>query len=357
VVSRLATAGTGSNLYGGVGGLDLYRADMREYNRLAGIAAGQGVITLAAQRAIAALTGEQLVTWRQKTPEEIQANNRQRVANNGVLIRDANRLWDEIKELREYVDSKNGFIQTGLGDAYVIVRLIGSIDARGQITGAGAALRDALNMPDVEYSKIDKVKAAYAKADDYVKQLRPKGANVVAHLRQKREDGYAVFGQMSTVAGFIPVIGKPLSITLNTFDAGMRYMSGDISAAEATAKALTGIVGGTLGSKIAGSGSLVSQAMRSTVASATFSLTKDLARILSDPKLSGEQRSEAIRLAVAKALLGAFQSGVSKAVTGGIAQSESEKSEIYSKFYELGEKFGIDKYVMEPILEKLKPRE
>ncbi len=355
VESRLATAGTGSNLYGGVGGLELYRADLREYNRLAGVAASQGVIGLESQRAIADLTGEQLVTWRQKTPEEIQANNRERVRKNGALIADANRLWNEIKALREYVDSKNGFVQTGLGDATVVVRLIGGISQRGRITGAGGALRDALNMPDVEYSKIDKVRAAFNTADSYVKQLRPRGANLVEHLRQKRENGYDLFGKMATVAGFIPVIGKPLALTLNTFEAGARYLSGDITAAEAVAKSVTGIVGGALGSKIAGAGSMVSQVMRSTVYSATSGLVVDLSRILSNPKLTGDQRSEAIRKAMAKMVIEAFQSGVSKAISGGIGMNDdASKAKLYEQFWSLGEKFGLEPYVMKPILEPLK---
>lgn len=355
VQSRLATAGTGQNLYGGVNGLEAYRNDMREYNRLAGVAAQQGVIPLSTQRAISSFTGEQLVTWRQKTPEEIAANNRARVQQNGDLIRKANDLLRELRELRQYVDSKNGFVQTGLGDASVIVRLIGGISARGQMGGILGTLNAALSMPDTEYQKIDRVRAAYISGNSYITQLRPRGANTVAFLREKRENGYNMLGRVASVAGFIPVIGKPLSITLTNLEGGMRYLSGDITASEAVAKGLSSIVGGTLGKKIVGTGSLVSQSIRSTLYSMTNSLTVDLARILSDRNLNGDQRSDAIRKAIGRAVLSSFQAGVSKAVSGGIAMNDNEtRAKVYEQFKSVGEKYGLEPYVMKPILDQLK---
>ena len=355
--SRLATAGTGQNLYGGVGGLDTYRSDQSEFNRLAGVAANQGIIPLATQRAISAFTGEQLQTWRQKTREEIDQNNRDRVSKNGDLIRRANALLNEIKELRQYVDSKNGFVQTGLGDASVIVRLIGGVSARGHLDGAGGALNYALNMPDVNYQKVDKVQEAYRVAWGYITQLRPRGANTVEYLRNKREEGYALLGQASTVAGFVPVIGKPLSIALTNLEGGMRYLSGDISGAEALAKSLSSLVGGTLGKKIVGTGSIVSQSMRSAVQSFSSSLTVDLAKILSNPRLTGDQRDEQIRLAVGRAVVGAFNSGVSKSISGGIAMNDdAARAEMYEQFKSIGEKFGLEPFVMKPILAQLQPR-
>ncbi len=168
--------------------------------------------------------------------------------------------------------------------------------------------------------------------------------------------GTGVLGKAATVAGFVPGIGKPLAVALKSFEAGTRYLSGDWSAAQAVASALSELIGARYGKAITGSGSIAEQAFRSAGFEVTKHLSIELGRILSDATLSPEQRANALRGAVAGALIKGLQGAVSKALSGGLklGVSDEQRAAVYEQFKAVAEKLGLAPALVDPVLKPLK---
>jgi hypothetical protein len=290
-----------------------------------------------------------------KTPAQVTAANRARNAAAADVFEQATAVLAEAQDLRQWVDKEHGWIGVGWGIGSVIVRCVGALaDTGGVLGGAAQTLQDKLALPDTDANKRDEVKVAIATVDAQLKQLRHKGGNAATDLAALREGGFELLDRAASAAGFIPGIGKPLSVALTATEATLRYASGDWTASEAVVKTLVSVVSAKFGEQIAGEGSLAAQSLRTFAFKAIAGATGELTGILTNRELTAEQRTEAVKAAIAKCIAEAFVEAITR-ITGGAIKlrSAEEGREAYVFLHEAAVKLGVVQLVYGP-LEELK---
>lgn len=332
-----------------------FEQDLAVYHRQLEIAAQTGVISL--HGAIEA--GARASAWKRayapKTPGQVTAANVARNAAATDVFAHANAVLEEAQELRRWVDKEHGWINVGWGFYSVVQRCIGEVtDTAGVVGGAARTLQDRLALPETDANKRDLVQAAAKIVEGYLAQLRHKGGSAAADLAELREQGFELLDRASSAAGFIPAIGKPLSVALTATGAGLRYASGDWSASEAVVKTLVAAVGARFGEAIAGEGSLAARALRTFVHKALAGLAGDLTGILTNRELDATQRVDAIKAAISKCLGEAFIEAIEQITSGAIKINAAEEGrEAYLLLHEAAVKLGINQALAGP-LESLK---
>ena len=328
--------------------IDHFRRDIALVRPQARRCNQQGTLTLKVRKELEAFSDKYSEKHRRRTTAEVEEGRQNVLRRERRLIGRAESAIRQCKSLRRYVDGKNGWTSTGMGDATALRNLIGG--RRGVVGGLGAKMERELRNEEWE-----KLRVSTKAAEGYLGWLKGPYRDAVAGLTTRRENGYWVLGKSATVAGYVPVLGKPIAVTLRVFESGTRYLSGDLTASEAAANILVEGVSAGLGNKIKGAGSIVSRSMRSAIEAGTYSLTKDLARVLSDRKLTADQRVRKIKGAIARAVLKAFQAAVTQSINSGIDMGDdATKAALYKKLFSLGVSFGLTPRVINPILAPLK---
>jgi hypothetical protein len=336
--------------YTTTGSVGLQR-DLSRLEELLPKAAQQGIIDQATFLALRKKVAEWKQEFRLPTAAELAEAAVRRAQTNQPLYQKAEANLSEAKNLRAYVDRKNGWLSTGLGDAMVLMKLIGPLEnTRGQLGGAAAQLQSALALPDSDATKPEKVREANKRVEALLQSIRPKDGDAVKYLDQKREAYFEWGNRVATAAGFVPGIGKTLSFVLKGTEAGLRYLSGDWSAAEAVSKTLLAAVDAKLGDKLVGSGSMASQAVRAFVSKALQGSVGDVVGVMTNRNIPPEKLGEAIKTAIASNVCKALVDALGKIAGGAIKiRSRQEAVEVYKFILSAADKLGIQQVLYEPL--------
>lgn len=304
------------------------------------VVAQQGTISQTAFLSVRA----RWVKWRSEytapAPTQEQREGRNTAHNrvdNSPVMEEGERTLIQARNLRAWVDSKNGVLGNGLGDGYIIKWAVGLLEnTGGKLGGVGGRLERALALPDTQYDKADRVRAETTEFNRLIDQIRYKGVDVVTSQDDKRETGFKILGYAKVGAAFIPVIGKPLSVALAGVESLARYESGDWGAAHALANVIASAVEAKYGESIVGEGSFAARALRKFAFSLASELSIELSKILGDKPLTDEQREEEIRKAIADCLIKAFLAAI-----GEIAKSAANSPEAHDLVKDAAKRLGI----------------
>ena len=264
----------------------------------------------------------------------------------------AEKMIEQLDAIAAWADSKGGWTSSGGYDATVVEK------ARKY----GAELRRVLALDDsVAHIPAKEVQLSQAlqSAKSEVIGALPKGVDPVKALNDRREAAFATGERFADVISAIPgPIGKIGGFVAKEIGVGLRLVSGDMTGTEAAARTVANGVESLLGGKIPGvkvpGGGLVSEAFTAAANKMVTSLVPDLVAIYQNAKTNGstpEQVQDAVKRAVAKALVESFKDAVFAVATGAkdLKWDDADVRKVHEALVTAADKWGVGQYVKKDI--------
>jgi len=264
----------------------------------------------------------------------------------------AQTMLQQLDAITGWAASKGGFTSSGKYDATVVEKA----------AKYSAELRRVLSLDDaVLHSPPKEVQLdlALQNAKSQVFDALPKGKDAVKVLDARREDAFSTGERFADFIGAIPgPIGKVGGFVAKEIGVGLRYVSGDMTGAEAAARTVANGVESLLNSRIPGlkvpGGSLVSEAFTAAANKMVTSLGPDLMAIYQNAKTNGStpaQVEDQVKRAVAKALVESFKDAVFSIATGAkdLKWDTEDARKVHEAVVTVADKWGVGQWVKKDI--------
>lgn len=270
-----------------------------------------------------------------------------------TLEQQARTTLEAFDGIAKWNDSKGGWISSGGWDETIIAK------ARD----IGADLRRILAIPEgaqVTPAKEVQLQQALQRAKSEVYNSLPEG-NLAETLNKRREERFSAaedfankVSTLNGVPGPVGVGARVLSLGVKEIAVGLRYASGDMSATEAVVRTAVNALETFGASKIPGTGSLLSQALRAGGVKMSTTLTQDLTAIFANASKNNIPLSELsgpISGAVGKALAEGFKEAITQSLVGvkDLTLSTEAKRQLYEVLLQGAIKFNVDPSVREAL--------
>ncbi len=263
------------------------------------------------------------------------------------LYDDARGVQARLQAIDDYYRKVNGGLHSG---GYLAGAVYSARRALPELTAA-------LNLPDSDPTKPNQVRLAMERGLDALKSF-PRGKDPVAHLAEEREYNLKMLGKVGDVAGAIPgPWGKILGFTFKGLEAGLRYADGEITGTDALNRAFVAGIDSALGSKITGgsTSSVLANGIRTAAWEYAKSFEQDVVTILTNDKLTPEEKGKAIERAAKGAAMKAYLSAVAAQLGRTTdAISDEDKRELINLVKDFGTKMGWDAALVDTAVDKIK---